>query len=430
MRRRGPYGRRFSAVVAAACIVLAAGCGSDPPAGNGSHSSAGSPSGTQSDHGRSGGHSKQPADSSASGQAPTDRSSAGSSTHHSGKQCHDLAGRLTLNQQVGQLFVAGVDSSGIGAEEASTLSRMHVGSALLLGNTDAGVNGVKKVTDKIKKSVGDTADITMLTAVDQEGGQVQRLAGPGFDKIPSANQQAGFSDTKLTRRASRWGRQLDAAGVDADFAPVADVVPSSFGKSNQPIGALQRGYGSQASQVAAKDGAFIKGMRAAHLANGVKHFPGLGKVRGNTDTETHVVDHRTRRHGRDQAGFRAGVKAGTDMVMLSSARYAKIDPKTPATFSKKVVSGMVRKDLDFDGVVVSDDLQGKALHATASKQRGVKFFRAGGDLAIVGDPQLIEPMVDGVRSAARRDHALRSTIRTSAARVLTMKAHYGLADCR
>jgi beta-N-acetylhexosaminidase len=326
--------------------------------------------------------------------------------------------------------MAGVDAGGIGAQRARMLARLDVGSVVLLGNSSSGVGAVKRVSDDIKSKLGTEDHASALVAADQEGGKVQRLAGPGFDRIPSAARQAKLSDQELTRRATRWGNQLRSAGIDADLAPVSDVVPQSVGRSNQPIGALRRGYGPDPSVVASKDAAFISGMRAAHRITAVKHFPGLGKVTGNTDTAAHVVDRQTTRAGRDLQGFRAGVRAGAGMVMLSSARYAKIDPGRPATFSTKIIAGMVRNDLGFHGVVVSDDLHGKALHATPASHRALRFFRAGGDLAIAGDPSQIASMVKTVRNAARHDHKLRVAVRKSAARVLTMKANHGLADCR
>lgn len=325
--------------------------------------------------------------------------------------------------------MAGVDSAGIGADEAATLSRLDVGSVVLLGNSKDGVHATKRISDKIKKSLGRNAKIATMVATDQEGGQVQRLRGSGFDRIPSGPEQAKYSNAELTRHATVWGKQLRKAGVEADLAPVADVVPKSMKRSNEPIGALDRGYGPSSSVVASKNAAFIKGMRSAHQASGVKHFPGLGKVRGNTDVSSHVVDHRTTKDGTDLDGFRAGVRAGSDMVVMSSASYSKIAPGKPAAFSSKIISGMLRKDLDFDGVVVSDDLQGKALHKTSSKKRALKFIRAGGDLAIVGDPSQVGPMIKKVRAAAHQDADLRSAVGKSATRVLKMKAKYGLADC-
>ncbi len=325
--------------------------------------------------------------------------------------------------------MAGIDSGGPSAHLARTLARLQVGSVVLLGDSRSGVRAVSRVSGGVKKKLGRDDRVDVLVAADQEGGRVQRLTGPGFDRIPSAASQAKLSDQKLTRRATRWAQQLRSAGIDADLAPVSDVVPQSIGRSNQPIGALRRGYGPDPSVVASKDVAFIKGMRAAHRITAVKHFPGLGKVTGNTDTAEHVVDQQTTRSGKDLQGFRAGVRAGAGMVMLSSARYAKIDPGKPATFSNKIIAGMVRHDLGFRGVVVSDDLQGKALHATPASRRALRFFRAGGDLATVGDPSLIPPMIKTLRSTARHDRKLRVAIHKSAARVLTMKAQHHLADC-
>ena len=134
-----------------------------------------------------------------------------------------------------------------------------------------------------------------MLAADQEGGRVQRLKGSGFATIPSARVQAKQSNAALRRSAYDWGRELKDAGINANLAPVADVVPMSMAWVNQPIGSLRRGYDSAPEKVAAKVTAFIEGMDRAGVA-AVKHFPGLGRVRGNTDYVSRVVDTRTTRH--------------------------------------------------------------------------------------------------------------------------------------
>ena len=162
-----------------------------------------------------------------------------------------------------------------------------------------------------------------MLAADQEGGLVQRLKGPGFTTIPSATNQAKQSDTQLHRNAYDWGRQLKSAGITANLAPVADVVPFGMVWMNQPIGQLRRGYGKSPKKVAAKVTAFTEGMDRAGVATAVKHFPGLGRVRGNTDYMSRVVDTKTRRKDPALAGFRAAVAAKVDMVMVSSAIYTQ-----------------------------------------------------------------------------------------------------------
>ena len=321
------------------------------------------------------------------------------------------------------------NSSGMSAAEADQLSSLDVGSVILLGNSTAGRSTIASVTSSIKDRVRTHHGIKVLLAADQEGGLVQRLAGPGFDTIPSANDQATLSDDQLQSDAKVWGEQLKEAGIDVNLAPVSDVVPTSIGSANAPIGALKRGYGPKPSVVARKNTAFINGMEAAGIATSVKHLPGLGVVRGNTDTDPNVVDDQTTRDDKRLAGFRAGVKAGVDMVMVSSAVYTKIDPNQAATFSTTVQQTMIRGDLGFNGVIISDDLLGAALNGTPIHQRALRFLQAGGDLALVGQSADARSMVEAVRHAAATDPAFRSAVQDAATKVLIMKAHHGLANC-
>ena len=268
-----------------------------------------------------------------------------------------------------------------------------------------------------------------MLAADQEGGLVQRLRGTGFDRIPSARQQAEESPAELERDAERWGKQLKRAGIDANLAPVADVVPRDMTGVNQPIGVLGRGYGSNPTTVARHVSAFVEGMHAADVATSVKHFPGLGRVRGNTDFTAKVVDDTTTRHDRYLKPFAAGVDAGTDMVMMSSAYYSEIDPKRRAAFSPTVIKGMLRGDLGFTGVVISDDLAAAAMQDLTPGTRMLRFLRAGGDLAIVGDPSIAAGMADAVVDAARKDDGLAADIEAATVRMLQLKERRGLATC-
>lgn len=325
--------------------------------------------------------------------------------------------------------MVGTDSSGMPQEQAGQLAEAKVGSVLLLGNSKSGLQAIRNTTDTIRERVGDSHGVKLILAADQEGGQVQRLAGPGFDTIPSARDQADLSPSELTDSAATWGKQLADAGIDVDLAPVADVVPTSLQSVNEPIGQLDRGYGPKPKKVERQDLAFIAGMQRAEIGTSVKHFPNLGRVRGNTDFQTDVADDETTREDKAIKPYRGAVKAGVDMVMVSSATYTKIDPDAPAAFSDTIVGDMIRGDLGFNGVIISDDLQGKALSDVPARQRAVKFVRAGGDLAIVGDPAQAQSMINTLRSAAEDDQDLRDRVRQSAQRVLAMKARYGLADC-
>ena len=344
-------------------------------------------------------------------------------------RCAELADSLSLRDQVGQLMMVAVSSGGVGSAAASAIDDSRAGSVILLGNTTAGAGRVSAVVERARDVARTPKGIATMVAADQEGGLVQRLQGQGFDRIPSAQRQAQESPAELKSDAARWGRQLRRVGIDANLAPVADVVPKDREGANQPIGVLRRGYGSNPAAVARHVTAFVEGMDAAGVATSVKHFPGLGRVRGNTDLTAEVVDATTTRRDPDLKPFAAGVAAGTDMVMMSSAYYAEIDASRRAAFSPTVIKGMVRGDLGFGGVVISDDLAATAMRDLSPGQRMLRFLRAGGDLAIVGDASMAVRMADAVVDEARDDQKLASAVGASTVRVLQLKDRRGLARC-
>ena len=346
------------------------------------------------------------------------------------KTCAAVAAGMSLSEQVGQTIMVAQSSTRPSASGRRTIERLHLGSVVLLGGSTAGRAATARLTGDLRHDVGTVDAAGLLVAADQEGGLVQRLQGPGFSTIASARSQAGWSDGTLHGRAKTWSEQLERAGIDLDLAPVADVVPSSIGTGNAPIGALRRGYGPDASVVARKTSAFVAGMHAGGTATTAKHFPGLGRVRGNTDTTAKVVDPTTTRHDTLLAGFRTEVEHGTEVVMISSATYLEIDARRPATYSPTVVSGMLRHDLGFEGVIVSDDLLGRALASTPVRTRGVRFLSAGGDLALVGDVAAAAQVRDGLLDRARTDRAFRTRLQQSATRVLELKSSQGLTSCR
>ena len=325
--------------------------------------------------------------------------------------------------------MVGVPTSALTPSTARTLSSSRAGSVILLGTTDAGRSGVRRLVGEIRTATRRPAGVRTMLAADQEGGLVQRLQGPGFADIPSARTQGSWPADRLRTSAKQWGAELRSAGIDADLAPVADVVPARLTEVNQPIGVLRRGYGSDPAVVAGHTAAFVAGMDAAGIATSAKHFPGLGRVRGNTDLVTRVVDPTTRRHDPDLAGFRSAVGAGVDMVMVSSAYYVRIDPDRRAAYSPTVIGGMLRGDLGFDGVVISDDLAAVGAADLPTGTRAVRFLRAGGDLVIVGDPTQLSAMVDAVSKQAADDADFDRTVTEAARRVLALKAHRGLASC-
>lgn len=338
--------------------------------------------------------------------------------------CLDDAAELSLDARIGQLIMVGVEGE-LDAAERRAITDHQVGSVVLLGAQDG---GVKATADRVAAIAALNPEASLLAAVDQEGGKVQRLTGTGFARIPSAEKQAELSLEELETRARSWARALGKADIGLNLAPVADVVPASKQNSNAPIGKLDRGYGSDPAEVTARTQAVITGFADEGVAATVKHFPGLGEVTGNTDNASRVVDRVTKADSASLAPFKAAVEGEVGAVMVSSATYTRIDASHQAVFSAKVV-GLLRQ-WGYRGVVISDDL-GAAVstRSVPASQRAVRFLAAGGDLVINADPGLTGAMVAGVKKRARADAGFEQQLTASAARVLTLKETVGRYDC-
>lgn len=325
---------------------------------------------------------------------------------------------LSLEQQVGQLFAVGWQHSTMSDPLTGLLERRGVGTVVLLGNELGGRSQVAGLTSSLTSL---DVPVPVLVAVDQEGGQVQRLSGSGFSTIPAATTQAELPADDLEGSWTTWAKELARAGVRYNLAPVADHVRPDLVSSNAPIGQLQRQYGSSPKAVAARLPAVIAGHRAAGVATSLKHFPGLGEVTTNTDFGV-ATDTTTRRSADQVAAFTAGVRAGASSVMVSSAIYQHIDPKNPAVFSRTIITDWLRAEVAPEAVVVSDDLGAAAsVGDVEPAQRALRFFGAGGDLLINADPESMPTMLEAVIGRARKDAGFADHVRTACARVLRLK---------
>lgn len=337
---------------------------------------------------------------------------------------------MSLDERVGQLFLFGLAADSLAPEEAAAIRAHHFGSVWFTRTTHVGVDGVRSATDAVQTLAAEaTAGVGFLVAANQEGGLIQALRGPGFSTIPSAEDQGKLSPDTLQKDAERWGGEMAAAGVNMNFAPVADVVPAGTEQQNQPIGVLHRGYGNDPATVGRAVAAFIRGMEGAGVATTAKHFPGLGRVEGNTDQTADVVDTVTGPDDPYLGSFKDAVGAGVPFAMVALATYTRIDPNHLAAFSP-VVMQLLRQRVGFDGVIVSDDLGATA--AVASIDPGVRaidFLEAGGELVITRGLEASNQMAGAVLAKAAADLTFRRLVDAAAEHVLQTKESYGLLGC-
>ena len=341
-----------------------------------------------------------------------------------------LAG-WSLEEKVGQLMMVGVDAQAPKQSSNEAVDTHHVGNIFIAGRTTAGSQATQKVISSFTSKVGPgtTHATPMLVATDQEGGEVQVLAGSGFSDIPSALDQSTQPRDQLVASARTWGKELADVGVNMNLAPVADLVDIARPASNEPIGRWGREYGHDAATVSSQAGAFAEGMQASKVIPTYKHFPGLGRVKDNTDTSAGVVDSTTTRSADTAVSviFGAAIAAGAPVIMVSSATYSLIDPSAPAVFSSTIVTDMLRREMGFSGVVITDDVSAAVqVQEVSAGDRAVRAIRAGCDIVLASaDPTVAEDMVKALISTARSDPAFAARVDESATRVLNLKKSLG-----
>ncbi len=330
--------------------------------------------------------------------------------------------------RVGQLLMVGVPVSAP-ASSASTVRTYHLGGVFLAGRSAAPLAQVKASVAALK-AAQPPGTPGLDVALDQEGGKVQTLSGPGFDAVPSALVQGRGSDAQLTQATTRWASQLTDAGVTIDLAPVADTVAAADASSNPPIGVFGREYGSSPDVVASRITLVVRAMHAGGLASTLKHFPGLGRVRQNTDTSTGARDPVATPADPNLGPFAAGISAGADAVMVSSANYPQLDASRIAAFSPPIVTALLRERMGYHRLVVSDDLgRAVAVAAVPAGQRATSFIAAGGDVVLTVNPSDAAPMTAALLLQARQSPAFAALVDAAVLRVLTSKLDRHLVAC-
>jgi beta-N-acetylhexosaminidase len=339
---------------------------------------------------------------------------------------------LSEPQRIGQLFLLGLAADQLGPAEIAAIQTLRIGSVWFTEKSTAGVAAVRRVADAVQALAGPetTANVGFFVAANQEGGIIQSLAGPGFAAIPSALDQSLVDPNTLRVQANVWTADLTRAGVNLNFAPVLDVVPPGTDAQNEPIGVLKRGYGHDPATVSAHALAFFRAMDANGIVTTGKHFPGLGRVKGNTDFTAAVVDDVTTTNDPSIGTFRDAIAAGMPMIMVALATYQKIDPTKLAVFSPIVMRTLLRDQLGFTGVVVSDDLGATAAVANiAPADRAIDFLIAGGDMIISKTVAPAIAMASAIAARASTDATFRARVDDAALRVMRLKVARGLARC-
>ena len=278
-----------------------------------------------------------------------------------------------LRRQIGQLLIAGFDGRQIPVELRALAREFGLGGVILFARN---IEEPAQVAELAIDAAGLAPDLPVWVSVDQEGGRVARLKAP-FTEWPPMATLGRSGDVKLAERFARaLASELRAVGVTLDYAPVLDIHTNP---KNPVIG--DRALASKAEDVSRLGAAIVRTLQAEGIAACGKHFPGHGDTSTDSHHELPTVDHPPDRlRAVEFLPFRAAIEAGVATIMTAHVLVPSLDEEVPATLSARIVTGILRWELGFDGVILSDDLEMKAVSSAFDvPAAGVMAVEAGCD---------------------------------------------------
>lgn len=281
------------------------------------------------------------------------------------------------------MLIVGLASTRLEEAERAWLGAPQVSGVILFARNFSDIPQLQALVGELREARGDE----FLICVDQEGGPVQRFDGGGLTRLPALARigelyarDAAMAVDMAERHARQMASEMRALGIDLSFAPVVDL-----GRGNPAIG--ERALHAEPEVVADLATAYVRGMHLGGMAATLKHFPGHGSVLA----DTHVDDAEDPRsladiRASDLVPFAACIEAGVEAVMMAHVAYPAVDPR-PAGQSTRWIREILRGELGFAGVVVSDDISMAAALATGSpRERVLAHLAAGCDVVLACQP--------------------------------------------
>lgn len=328
----------------------------------------------------------------------------------------------------------GVEGTSLGTDARYAIEELQPGGIILLGRNVVSPSQLRDLTEDLQRAAHERSGQYLFISTDQEGGNVQRLLD-GFTRIPSAAAMGARGPAYARSVAGVAGAELAAVGVNMDLAPVLDV---NDNPQNPVIG--PRAFGTTPDVVVASALAFMDGLRGAGVVAVGKHFPG----HGNTDTDSHLalpVVRKTREQLEmtELVPFRAAAAANIPALMVAHVAYPALDPSLgPATTSSRIMTDLLRGEMGFAGLVLTDDMGMAGISAgLGPEEAAVQAFLAGADMLICVrstlqpsscPPEQAARMRNGLMAAVEDGRISEARLAASVARIKALKHAYGVGS--
>jgi len=349
----------------------------------------------------------------------------------------ELVSTLSLEQEVGQMMMVGIAGPSLDNLSRDTITNYHFGNVALLGRNLESVDATRTLTAELQKAASETANgMGMLIAADLEGGSVWRVP-PDVPGFPSAATLGATGSAELAEQAGKAVAGLTLAlGINTDLAPVLDV---NDNPANYVIGT--RSYGDNPDLVATIGKAFMSGLQCGHVVPVGKHFPGHGSTSGDPHEVLPVVDDGIAKiRAVELEPFRRAIESGLPAVMTAHVYYPALSGPVPvpATLSREVVTGVLRDQLNFGGVVLSDDFAMGAITGNYGiVDAAIRAVNAGVDVIVIAGPwdatqeELLSRQTaihEGLVRAVEDGRLGREVVDAAVTRIIALKLAFGVGS--
>ncbi len=325
----------------------------------------------------------------------------------------------TLAQMVGQKLMVTMSGHTPSARLLARIRRGEIGGVVLLGSNITTRKALIRLTARLQHAAEAGGQPPLLIAVDQEGGSVKRVPwAPPTITVPEMGRRG--STTTARRQGKRTGTALRALGINTDLAPVADIPRSSASFMYQQ----GRTFSFRAARTARLADAFAAGLASAGVLATMKHFPGIGLATRNTDRAVETIRASTRQLAADLRPYRRAIGHDIPLIMLSNATYTAYDADNAAGWSRAIAFTLLRCDLGFTGVTITDSLDGTG-HARGLRLRdlGLRAAMAGTDIILTTGSEKTTARLFRELLAHAQDGSLpRATLESSYDRIIALKS--------
>ncbi|WP_339782908.1 beta-N-acetylhexosaminidase [Paenibacillus sp. FSL R7-0313] len=332
-----------------------------------------------------------------------------------------LLNDLTLEQKVGQLLMCGFHGQHADEQITRLIRDYHVGGVIYFRRNVESIDQLTRLSAELQDMAAEAGALPLMISVDQEGGMVARIDKEGMTQVPGNMALGATGNPEYTLECAQiLGCELKSIGIDMNLAPVVDV-------NNNPLNPVigVRSYGEHAESVAAHGVAAITGYQSQGIAATAKHFPGHGDTAVDSHLGMVTVPHdRNRLEQMELLPFRKAIEAGVDAIMTAHVMFPSIEPEPiPATLSHKVLTGLLREEMGFEGIIITDCLE---MHAISKPygvaEAAVRAVEAGADLILVSHTlQDQVAALEGIYEAVRTGRISEEVIHQAVERIITWK---------